>query len=53
MEQVDVLPTVLGYLGVPVPEVAQGLDYGRVMTGRARGPKEAVFAECCAQAEPR
>jgi arylsulfatase A-like enzyme len=35
-----------------VPEAAQGLDYGSVMTGRARGPKEAVFAECCAPAEP-
>lgn len=51
MEQVDVLPTMLGYCGVPVPEAAQGLDYAPVVNGAA-GPRDAVFAEACAPAEP-
>lgn len=52
MEQVDALPTALGYLGVPVPEGAQGVDYRGVLGGDASGPRDAVFAECCAPAEP-
>ena len=42
---VDVLPTILGIVGVPVPEDVEGRDLRPLWRGEARRPNPAVVAE--------
>ncbi len=40
VEHLDILPTVLGYLGVPIPEGVQGLDLTDHLRGDASVPED-------------
>ena len=45
MSNVDVLPTVLDYLGAPVPEYIQGASYLDCIRGKANAPRTEAFSQ--------
>ena len=45
MSNVDLLPTLLDLLGVPIPERVQGRSVAPALTGGAFTPREAIFGE--------
>ena len=45
LSNIDLLPTVLGELGVPAPTNVQGRSFGALLHGRPHSPRPAVFAE--------
>jgi arylsulfatase A-like enzyme len=45
MSNVDVLPTLLAYLDVPIPEAIQGVDWMPTLRGEAPPPRDAAFAQ--------
>jgi arylsulfatase A-like enzyme len=45
VSHVDVLPTVLGLLGLPKPEVTHGMDLSGVCLGREELPNRPIFSE--------
>jgi arylsulfatase len=47
MEQVDVMPTILDVLGVPVPFGVQGRSLLPYLRGEKRDHRDAVYAEIC------
>ncbi len=44
VETVDLMPTVLDLVGLPIPEAVQGQSLVRVLQGET-GPKDAIYAE--------
>jgi arylsulfatase A-like enzyme len=45
MSNVDVLPTILDYLGAPVPAYIQGVSYLDCICGKANAPRTEVFSQ--------
>lgn len=45
VESVDVMPTILDYLGISIPEKVQGKSLKAYMSGRCRGHKEVVYGQ--------
>lgn len=45
VSNVDVLPTLLDLLGLPVSSTVQGRSFAPLLDGRAHTPRDAVFAE--------
>ncbi len=45
ISHVDLLPTLLEYLGVPVPEAVQGQSFHSVLAGHTDRHREALFGE--------
>ena len=45
---VDLLPTMLGLAGVPVPSVTEGVDLSAMVTAGAAGLDEVLIGDCCA-----
>ncbi len=52
VSQVDVLPTILDYLGIPVPEACRGRSLRPVIEGRVESINEFVFVEYTGGAVP-
>lgn len=42
----DIMPTLLGMCGLPIPESVEGTDYSRVLSGEAPADNEAVLIQC-------
>jgi arylsulfatase A-like enzyme len=45
MSNVDVLPTLLAYLDVPIPEAIQGVNWMSTLRGEAPPPRDVAFAQ--------
>jgi len=45
MSNVDVLPTLLDYLGVDIPPTIQGVSFKALIEGATSGPRKEVFAQ--------
>jgi arylsulfatase A-like enzyme len=45
VSNVDLLPTLLSYIGAPIPETVQGVDWMPALTGNAPPPRDAAFAQ--------
>jgi arylsulfatase A-like enzyme len=45
MSNVDVLPTLLAYLDVPIPEAIQGVNWMPTLRGEAPPPRDVAFAQ--------
>ena len=45
VSQVDIMPTLLAWCGVPIPETVQGRDLSRLLAGQAGERPEAIYAE--------
>lgn len=52
VSNIDVVPTVLGLAGLPVPESVQGRAFGHCLADPASGHRDAVFAEVGAPQPP-
>lgn len=52
VSQVDILPTILDYLQIPVPDGCQGKSFKPVIEGRVGAVNEFVFAEYTGGAAP-
>jgi arylsulfatase A-like enzyme len=52
VSQVDILPTILDYLRIPVPEQCRGKSFKPLIDGRAEAVNEFVFAEYTGGAAP-
>lgn len=42
----DIMPTLLGLCGIPVPESVEGSDYSRVLSGEEAPSNDAALIEC-------
>ena len=42
----DLMPTLLGLCGLPIPETVQGIDYAPYLQGRAPAPADAALLAC-------
>ena len=43
ISSVDVMPTLLGFCGISIPENVQGLDYSATITGDSKAERNAAF----------
>jgi arylsulfatase A-like enzyme len=43
----DVMPTILDFAGVPIPEGLEGTSLKSLLTGKENHLRDAVFSECC------
>ena len=52
ISQIDILPTILDYLQIPIPEQYQGKSFRPVIEGQVKAVNEFVFAEYTGGAVP-
>ena len=52
VSQVDILPTILGYLQIPAPDACQGKSFKPLIEGKEEAVNEFIFAEYTGGAAP-